>query len=178
MQEKKLKLTIRDITLIGLMVAIIEASKAALLWAPNIELTSFWIVMFTLYFREKIIFVVPVFTVIEGMLYGFHLWCFMYLYIWFILSFITYLFRNMNSAVGWGIISGLFGLFFGFLCSFVYFIIGLPQGIGHAVRYAFGWWVAGIPYDMPHAAGNFIIMLVLYRPISKIMKKADKLLER
>ena len=38
------KLTVRDITLIGMMVAVIEVCKAALGFLPNIELTTFWII--------------------------------------------------------------------------------------------------------------------------------------
>ena len=45
------KLTIGDIALMGVMVAVIEVCKVALNFLPNIELTSFWIIMFTLLFR-------------------------------------------------------------------------------------------------------------------------------
>ena len=30
-------------------------------------------------------------------------------------------------------------------------------------------WVAGIPYDLAHAAGNFVFTLVLYVPLYKVM---------
>ncbi len=177
MNRSKLKLTVRDVTLIGLMVAIIEVCKAALAFAPNIETTSFWVIMFTLFFRKKILFVIPVFIVVEGIIYGIHLWWIMYLYVWFILAFTVWLFRKMDSAVGWAVLSGLFGLSFGFLCSAVYFFIGLPEGIGNAVRSAMGWWIAGIPWDMVHCAGNFVIMLVLYNPMKKVMQKAEKIVD-
>ena len=51
-----LKLSAKDITLIGLMVAIIEVCKVLMKDLPNIELTTFWIIMFTLYFGKKIIY--------------------------------------------------------------------------------------------------------------------------
>ncbi len=169
MKSTKFKLTVLDVTLIGLMVAIIEVCKAALSFAPNIETNSFWIIMFTLFFREKILFVIPVFIVVEGIIYGIHLWWVMYLYVWFILAFITWLFRKMDSAIGWAVLSGLFGLGFGFLCSFVYIFTS-------GVKAAFAWWIAGIPWDMVHCVGNFVIMLVMYTPIKKVMQKADKLM--
>ena len=34
----------------------------------------------------------------------------------------------------------------------------------------FAMWIAGIPYDLAHAAGNFVFTLVLYRPLSRVMK--------
>ena len=79
---KMKKITVRDITLIGMMVAVIEVCKAALSFLPNIELTTFWLILFTLYFGRKILLVIPVFILIEGCIYGFGLWWVMYLYMW------------------------------------------------------------------------------------------------
>ncbi len=155
----------------GLMVALIEASKLALSSIPNIELTSFWIIMFTLFFGWKVIAVVIVFILIEGAIYGIQLWWVMYLYAWPLLVLITRIFRKNTSAVFWAFISGIFGLCFGALCSIPYFFIGMSTGgVTAGFRSAFTWWVAGIPWDFVHCAGNFIIMLILYRPISTAMK--------
>ncbi len=84
MAEKKRgkKLSIEDIALMGMMVAVIEACKLAMAFLPNIELTSFWIIMFTLLFQWRILFVIPVFILVEGAVYGFGLWWVMYLYAW------------------------------------------------------------------------------------------------
>ncbi len=172
MKKESLKLTVRDVTLIGLMVAIIEVCKIALSWAPNIELTSFWVIMFTLYFRKKIFFVIPVFILVEGVMYGIHIWWIMYLYAWPLLALIAGTFRKMDSAFGWSIVSGVFGFLFGLLCSIPYIFIGAVDGIASGFRMAFAWWISGIPWDMVHGVGNFFIMLVLYRPISSVMKKS------
>lgn len=164
--------SIIDIAQIGLMVAVIEVSKMALAFLPNIELTSFWLIMFTLFFGWKIIAVVPVFILIEGCIYGMHLWWIMYLYVWPLLVLIAWLFRKNESVLLWAIISGLFGLCFGALCSIPYFVIGWSTGgFISGLRAGFVWWVAGIPWDFIHCAGNFVLMLVLYKPISMAMKK-------
>lgn len=169
---KKIKITTWDITQIGLMVAVIEASKFLLAVFPNIELTSFWIILFTLYFGPKIIFVVPVFILIEGLVYGFGSWWIMYLYAWPLLSLLTWFFRKQTSALFFAILSGLFGLFFGALCSIPYFFVGMVDGgILGGFTAAFSWWVAGIPFDITHCIGNFSLMLILYHPVTKIMKK-------
>ena len=47
-KKKTGEIAVQDIALIGVMVAVIEVSKAALAFLPNIELTSFWIILFTL----------------------------------------------------------------------------------------------------------------------------------
>ena len=74
MKSKKANFAIKDITLIGMMVAVIEVCKMALAWAPNIELVSFLFIMFTLFFGKKVVFVVPVFILIEGSVYGVSTW--------------------------------------------------------------------------------------------------------
>lgn len=165
----KNKISAKDIALIGMMVAVIEACKFALAAIPNVEVTSFWIIIFTLMFRKRIFIVIPVFILIEGIVYGFGLWWIMYLYAWPMLAVITLLLRKNKSMIMWSIISGAFGLLFGALCSIPYIFTGadLVSGLG----IAFAWWVAGIPWDLVHGIANFAIMLLLYHPITKVMKK-------
>ena len=164
-----LKLSAKDITLIGLMVAIIEVCKVLMKDLPNIELTTVWIIMFTLYFGKKIIYVVPTFIIIEGTMFGFGMWWIMYLYLWPLLAFVTWSFRKNNSAWFWAVIAGIFGLFFGFFGSFPYIVTSGPLA-------AFTWWIQGIPWDITHAVANFVLMLVLYQPIRQIMNRVNNML--
>lgn len=154
----------RDIALIAMMVAIIEACKMAMAVLPNIEITSFWIIMFTLYFGWRIIYAIPVFILIEGAVWGIGPWWIMYLYAWPLLAVVTWFFRKKDDAFTWACVSGIFGLLFGAMCSLVYLVAGGPYA-------AFTWWVAGIPWDFTHGIGNFVIMLVLYKPMRHIMNK-------
>lgn len=166
MKKDSLKLTAKDITLIGLMAAIIEVCKVVMKDIPNVELTSFWIIMFTLYFGKKILYVIPTFIIIEGSMFGFGMWWIMYLYLWPLLALVSWKFRKMHSAWGWAMISGLFGLFFGFFGAFPYVITsGVPA--------AFAWWVHGIPWDITHGIANFVLMLVLYHPIRNVMNRVN-----
>lgn len=158
------------------MVAIIEVCKVTMSYLPNIELTTFWLIMFTLFFGRKVAFLVPVVILLEGCMYGFGIWWVMYLYAWPLLVVIAYRFRKQSSVWFWSILSGLFGLFFGLLCSLPYFFIGaVGGGIVNGLYAAFSWWVAGIPFDLIHGIANFILMLVLYHPIRAIMKKINLL---
>lgn len=171
-ETSKFKLTIRDITLIGMMVAVIEVCKAAFSFLPNIEVTSFWLILFTLYFGWKIVFVVPVFILIEGFMYGINLWWIMYLYAWPLLVLIVWIFRKKDDVWFWSFLSAGFGLSFGFLCSFVYVVVGAADGgLANGFKVAFAWWIAGIPWDIVHGVANFVIMLVLYKPVRTIMKR-------
>lgn len=166
-RQNKSKLTIKDITIMALMVAIIEVSKVALAQIPNVELTSFWIIMFALYFRSRIFYVIPVFILIEGAMYGFGLWWIMYLYAWPLLAVVTLLLRRMKGAWEWSMVSGIFGLSFGFLCAIPYIFTSGIYG-------AFTYWVAGIPFDLIHGIANFAIMLVLYQPMNRVMVKMSR----
>lgn len=162
--QSKLRLTVKDIAIIGMMIAVIEVAKNALAFIPNVELVSLLVILFTLYFGKKILFVIPAFILLEGTIYGFGLWWIMYLYVWPLLALLTYLFRKMESVWGWAILSGAFGLAFGALCSIPYIVLSGPKA-------AFAWWVSGIPFDIIHCVSNFIICLVLFKPLSNAMKK-------
>lgn len=159
----------KDIAIIGLMVAVIEACKYFLAVIPNVELTSFWIIIFTLYLGRRIFYVIPAFILIEGVIYPFGLWWIMYLYAWPILAIVTLLLRKMNTAWDWAMVSGLFGLSFGFLCAIPYIFTSGIYG-------AFAWWVAGIPWDLVHGIANFAIMLVLYKPMKYVMKIVEDII--
>lgn len=159
--------TTADVALVGMMVAVIEACKFAMAVLPNIELTSFWVILFALTFGRRIYLVVPVFILIEGLIYGFGMWWFNYLYAWPALALIARALRKMDSALGWAVVSGGFGLLFGALCSIPYGILGAVDGLDAGLRAAFAYWVAGIPFDLIHGASNFALMLALYRPMRR-----------
>ena len=154
------------------MVATLEVAKFALSFLPNVELVTLLIMLYTLYFGRKIVYVIPVFVLIEGIVWGFGIWWIMYLYVWPLLAFLAYLNRKQESVWFWSILSAAFGLCFGFLCAIPYFVIGITdKGIRGGLYAGFTWWVAGIPHDILHCIGNFVVMLVLYVPIRKVMRK-------
>lgn len=167
MGEKK-EIRVSDICQIGIMVAVIEVCKGALTMLPNIEMTTFLLIMFAIYFGKKVYFVVPVMILIEGAVYGIGLWWFMYIYTWPILVFLARRLTKNASCISLSVLAGIFGLTFGLLGSIPYFFIGAwSGGIMSGVSNAIAWWIAGIPWDLVHGVSNFIIMLVLYHPMKK-----------
>ncbi len=163
MTKEKLKLTTKDIVLIGIMLSILEVVKFSLSAIAGVELVTLLFIIYTLFFREKMVYVLPAFYLIEGVLFGFGIWWFAYIYIWAILVLLVYLSRKNQSVWFWSILSGVFGLSFGFLCSFVYLVIG---GMNMAIT----WWIAGIPTDIVHGISNFLVCLVLFKPLNRAIK--------
>ena len=176
MNTQDINLTAKDISLIGMMVAVIEVCKIALSGIPNVELITFWIIIFSIYLGKRIFYVIPIFIILEGSMYGFGLWWIMYLYTWPSLALISTLLRKMNSALMWSILAGLYGLLYGLFCSIPYIFIGtIDANLATGLRTAFTWWIAGIPWDIVHGISNFVIMLVLYHPITSVMNKTKYL---
>ena len=170
--KRHVEIRILDLTLMGMMVAVMEVSKLALSFLPNIELVSFWIILFTLFFRWRVLFAIPAFVLVEGLLYGINLWWISYLYAWPLLALAAWLFRRQESVLFWSILSGSFGLLFGMLFAIPYVVIGAAgNGLRSGLYAGFTWWVAGIPYDSAHGIGNFVLMLVLYKPVREAMKR-------
>ena len=168
-----MKVSIKDITLAGMMVALIEVCKYALISFPNVELTTFWVIMFTLFFGYRVWFVVFTFILIEACMFGFHNWVIMYLYMWPSLVILTRFFQKRNESVWqWAILSSAYGFLFGFFCAIPYVVTGwINGGFTAGLSAGFTWWVSGIPYDLIHGTANFILMMILFVPVKKVMQK-------
>lgn len=171
--NQKNVLSVHDIALIGMMTAILEVSKLVLTLLPSVELITFWVIMFTLFFGPKVIYSIIVFNLIEISLYGIQTWVIMYFYIWPVLALFIYLCRKNQSIWFYSIISGIYGLLFGLFCAIPYFFIGaVDGGIRSGFIMGFNWWIAGIPFDLIHGVSNFALMLVLYTPIRALFNRA------
>ncbi len=161
---------IKDLAVIGMLSALLVAVQYSLSFLPNIELVSLLIIIYTLLLHKKTLYVISLFILLEGFLYGFGLWTINYLYIWFILYGLATVFRREQSALQWAVISGGYGFSFGALCAIPYFFMGLPEGtIRTGLQTAFAYWISGIPFDITHGIANFIIALVLFKPVYMIL---------
>ena len=144
--------------------ALTFGAKVAMSALPNIEPVSLMVLLFATVFGWKCLYPVYLYVAMEVMLYGINLWNINYLYVWLILAVCGILLRKMKNPLWWALLSGAFGMAFGLLCSPVYIAIG---GVDYAIR----WWLSGIIYDIPHAIGNFLIALLLFTPLRKLLTK-------
>ena len=157
--------------LFGMLGALTFAAKYAMSALPNIEPVSLMVMQFAVTFGIKALFPVYLYVGMEVLFFGLGLWNFNYLYIWAILAVIAYFMRRMEHPLGWAMLSGVYGLLFGALCAPVDVVIG---GFG----YAGAKWVSGIPFDLAHCAGNFVIALLLFKPMRNMLCKLYKKMPR
>ena len=155
---------IRRLVTIAVLTAILETAKFSLNAIANVELITLLIILFTRKFGGRVSMVsVFLFTLLETMWWGLSIWTVTYFYVWPLLVLLVLLFRNQESFLFWSILSAFYGLFFGALCSLTTLVIAGPQA-------ALSWWIAGIPYDIVHCIANFVICLILFRPLTKALE--------
>lgn len=160
---------LRFTVLSGVLGAVLLVVQVALAPLPNIELVSLLVVLFTLALGRYVAYTLAVFILLEGLLYGFGLWWFSYLYIWAVLAVLAYLFRRMESRLGWALLCGFYGLFFGTLTAIpVVFLSGFAAGGAYIL--------SGIPFDLAHAAGNFVLALLLLPTLRRLLDRLTKAL--
>ena len=98
----------REIVIYGILSAVLLAAQVSLGFLPNIELVTLLLIVYTLVLKKKVFFVIYVFVLLEGMIYGFGLWWINYLYVWSVQAVITLLFRKNDSVWFWSILSGIY----------------------------------------------------------------------
>jgi hypothetical protein len=160
---------VKKMTRIALLSAILYVSKVALEFLPNVELVSLLVILYTLVFGSEVFLIVTVFNLFEFIQWGFGTWWLSYLYVWPLLVLVTLLLKKAvkEEFLVWSIVSGMFGLLFGGLFAIAY----LPVDRAYALSY----WISGLPWDVWHALWNFVLMMVLGKPLYLLFRKLDRL---
>ena len=158
----KKTLTIKEIALFGMLGGLTFGAKFVMSGLPNIEPVSLLLMLFAVTFGVKALFPMGIYIALEILIYGIQLWNINYLYVWPLLLLVALSMRKGTSPLLWAIVAAVFGLFFGLLCAPVYLFTG---GLAFAVN----WWLSGIPFDLLHCVGNFVIVLLLFAPLRKLL---------
>ena len=159
--------TLRELCVLSLLGAVMLALQVAASGLPNIHFTAVIMILTAVFFGCKAMYAVEVFIMLEGLVWGFGLWWACYWYLWPALVIPAILMRQNRSALIWAVLAALHGLLFGILYALPFFFVG-------------GWemvlakWIAGIPFDLAHCAGNFIITLLLFNPLYRAFEKVLK----
>ena len=162
--DKKKGLALGETVLFGMLGALTFALQVVMAPLPNIEPVSLLTMLFAVTFGWKSLYCVYTFVAMEILFHGIGLWNINYLYVWTILAAASVALRKMDAALGWALVSAVFGLCFGALCGIVDVVIG---GFGYAAAK----WISGIPFDLLHCGGNFAIALILWKPLLGVMTR-------
>ena len=167
------KMTIYEMTVFSMLGAIMLASKAMLDALPNIHLLGMFTMAYTLVYRKKALIPIYVYVFLNGLVAGFALWWYPYLYLWAVLWAVTMLLpKNMpekKARIVYPIVCSLHGLLFGTMYAPAQAIMFNLDFKGMIT-----WIIAGIPYDLIHAAGNFAAGFLIL-PTVKLLNKLNKL---
>ena len=164
MAKPKAKLVLGEIALFGMLGALTFGAKVAMSYLPNIEPVSLFVMLFAVVFGLKCLYPIYLYVLLEILVYGISTWNLNYLYVWAILAFSAYFMRRLKHPIWWALLSGVFGMCFGLLCAPVDFLLG-------DVNFVIAKWISGISFDVTHAIGNFVIALVAFVPLRKLLTK-------
>ncbi len=156
------KINVREMMIFAMLGALLSASKWVMSFLPNIEPVTLLLLVYAYKFKWKALIPAYIFIALEMLLYGFNVYMLCYLYIWIlpVIFGVLWCKGRWTSAV----IAGVFGLSFGTLS-------GIPFGLMHGWEYLLSWIAGGLSYDALHGAANFILALLLYVPLTKLMEK-------
>ena len=161
------KLTTRELCLLSLLGALMFVTQLLMSGLANVHIIAPLIIVCCAVFAWKAMYAVLLFVLLEVLVWGLGLWVISYIYMWPLLALVAILMHKNESALVWAVLAAAHGLLFGAGCAIPYLFIG-------GFEMAFSYWVSGIPFDLVHCAGNFVLTLILYRPLKNVMFKALK----
>ena len=165
-----MKPTAKEIAVFGMLAALMFASKKAMESLPNIHLVGVFIVAVTVVYRQKALYPLYTYILLEGFFGGFNTWWLPYLYVWTVLWGVTLLIPTAlpEKAQPWiyGAVCGLHGLSFGILYAPSQALL-----FGFSFKTTLAWIAAGFPFDCIHGASNLILGTLLIVPLIRIMRR-------
>ena len=168
-----MKLNIKEIALFGMLGALMYASKIALEILPNVHLLAVFIMAETVVYWQKALYPIYTFVFITGLMNGFSIWWWPYLYIWTVLWGAGMLLpKEMPKKVApvvYMVVCALHGFLYGTLYS-PYQALMFHLDFKGMVS----WIIAGLPYDAIHGVSNFFCALLVV-PLISVMKQAQKI---
>lgn len=155
---------VKDIALIGVLSATITAGKLVLSFIPNVEIvTLLFMIYATVFGIKRTLLVSIIFTTTEIFIYGFATWLLVYYFIWPVLVVLSgILGKKIKNEYGFATLAGIYGLAFG-----LFFAVG--ESLFYGWAYGVTYWVRGLPFDIVHGFSNFILVLILFKPLRKII---------
>lgn len=163
-----MKLTVKELILFSYLSAIILVLKEVLSFLPNIELVSFFIIIYSLIYRYKAFYITIIYLLIFSIINGFNLWSIPYFFTWLFICFLTNILFNIlkDRYILISFYSAIIGFFFSLFYTISNFIL-------FGFNTAFYYFLTGLPFDLIHMISNFFIMLFMGKFIYKLLLKLN-----
>ena len=162
--SKSSSITVRELAELAVITALMIALKEAMNALPNIHPVMLLLILSVRRYGRRALYPALGFSLVECLLYGFGMWSVSYLYIWPLSVLLALPFRRNDSPLFWACFAGVFGLCFGALSALTtLFLFGWHSAVAY--------WVSGIPFDLIHCVSNFILVLILYNPLTRVMNQ-------
>ena len=167
-----MKINIKEIAVFGMLGAMMFASKIMMEFLPNVHLLGVFTIAFTVVYRQKALYPIYIYVILNGVFAGFNVWWVPYLYIWTILWGAAMLLpKSLPKKSKPFVYMGLCGLH-----GFLYGVLYAPAQalfFGLSFDATIAWIVSGLPFDLVHGISN-IVCGVLICPIIMLLRKAEK----
>lgn len=153
--------------------AVMYASDLMMEAFPNIHLLGVFIIAETVVYRQKALYPIYIYVLLNGLMAGFSAWWVPYLYVWTVLWGATMLLpQNLPAKVRpvvYTLLCGLHGFLFGILYA-------PAQAILFSLSFeaTIAWVMAGIPFDLVHGVSNLIAGLLIC-PLISLLKRAERI---
>ena len=147
--------------------ALIYVCKMAMAPLPNIEPVTLLVILMAVVWGWPGLWSVYLYIFLEFCTWGVNLWNIYYIYIWLLLFIAAMKFRTVKSPFLWACIGAAFGMSFGALCAAAQIAVSGFSG-------ALAWWISGIPFDLTHGAGNFVLIGLLFTPLKRLLESVKR----
>lgn len=167
-----MKLTARETVVFGMLGALMYASKMVMEVAPNVHLLGVFTIAFTVVYRQKALYPIYTYVLLNGIFCGFATWWIPYLYLWTVLWGVTMLLPEKMPKPVRPIVYMSVNACHGFLFGTLY---APAQAIlfGYTFKKTIAWIVAGLPWDLVHGVSNFFCG-VLIVPIIILLRRLEQ----
>lgn len=162
-----MKLSVRETAIFGMLGAVMYASKVVMEFLPNVHLLGVLTIAFTLVYREKALYPIYTFVLLQGIFSGFAAWWAPHLYLWTILWGGTMLLpKNPPKKFR--------PLLYMLLCAAHGFLYGTLYAPAQALLFGLSfqgmvaWIIAGLPFDAVHGVSNFFCGTLILPVVSAL----------
>ena len=170
--KNKTLLSTYELVLFSALTALLFLLDIVLEVAMNVELVSMLVATYTLVFRKKALIILYLYVALYLLLFGFGVYNLAYLYIWLVLWGVFMLLPTKGNrafcTLLYALVSALYGFAFGAL-----YMPAWAVAFNLDAKGILAWWIAGVPADIIHAAGNFAFGFLIL-PLSEILFSLKK----